>query len=552
MSEQHRIEAPGIVISDFLLRLLEQWRGMVAVGIIFSLLFSGAAFVSDLMEYKAAMNETAEEAEQKNTILYNNNVARTLTYYVNWQEQKDYYDSSLFMDSDRFQNDRLDLVYYVNAEGTDTDAAAVMDLYETLMVDPELEAKVGEAIGVSASGEIIGELYWFNALDSDNSGKMRNTSTFSITSIVPKDTDSAKLRAAFEDYIKSAKDRIAKVTGKYDIQLVSATDYKTTNLTRMDRKNQKHDQLIETKSSFAKTFSRLSDEEKILVEFIAVYGKPLEWAKSLRSKKDADNLEEILQQQIEEQIAKNGGNSEPTTEEAIKIAELKEAVGEESYLDYTMEQMQNDISQILFGIEPAPSFPLPSVKKIIAGLLLGMMLYAGILFCHMVFRRTLRDKDDLEEMAGIRSFGSIYSYPYKGKLQTFLHDRKIYELRTGGSGQALADLKKVCVHIARYAKLKGVSSISVMTMGKTSRWAEGILKKQKEILEKDYSITMNRVTFDNDDEFEEDSVPEFPENVLLVVLSDVTTVKSAKNMLTELMQSDVPVFGSELLEGLKQ
>ena len=564
MNDRNGIEEPGIIISHFFLRLLEQWKGILAVGLLIALLAVGLkAGVSLVTERKGGQEVqdleeilTDSDSDTTEDLRWQTRVSRALIDYVDWQNIKEYYDNSLLMDLETYKKDRLDLLYYVKSNDENTDINSIAHLYEQMLLDPELAEKMGEAYGVKKDVDLMTELYWFNSIEKEKENGNQKGIVFSITSIIPSGSDSSRIRDAMNDFIESRKDMISKTAGDFELTLVSATDYRVTNLTRTEKQASRFKDLLSRKSDFSQYYTKLPYKERFLTGLIILDGNPQTWAIRFRSRKDEETLVSDILAIFDKNLERIQNGVEESEEDRTKREELQAAVGEAD-LGLTSEENLIEVRKWIAEEEEEEEEETQGslevgkiVKRFVLMLIIGMLLYAGIYFICLVLRHRIKHESDLEDMAGIYSFGSVCTYPYRTPLQKFFHDPKVYFMRTGGGEDDISEAVRIARRIGRKAARLGKSSLLAITMGKESPWAYGIYKKQKEILEKEFGITYKRTVLDKDVKQELEVIDyESFDSVVLIAIDDVTKIDMAFKALKMLKEYDVSVLGSMFLAG---
>ena len=152
-------------------------------------------------------------------------------------------------------------------------------------------------------------------------------------------------------------------------------------------------------------------------------------------------------------------------------------------------------------------------------------------------------------LTGVRSYGGIYEYPYKSLPARFAHCKMVYNLRHKKAGRPEMDAKKTALAIAARAGHIKAEGVSLITLGKSGIWEERILSRQKKILSEERNLQVRRIRADQGvSSINEDDFRTMPPAVI-VLLSGITTPAMVSNLLIRLEEYDIPVVGTEFLEG---
>ena len=109
--------------------------------------------------------------------------------------------------------------------------------------------------------------------------------------------------------------------------------------------------------------------------------------------------------------------------------------------------------------------------------------------------------------------------------------------------------KKTALAIAARAGHIKAEGVSLITLGKSGIWEERILSRQKKILSEERNLEVRRIRADQGvSSINEDDFRTMPPAVI-VLLSGITTPAMVSNLLLRLEEYDIPVVGTEFLEG---
>lgn len=518
IDEKKIVEEREIDFFDLWWRLLEQWRGMLAVGLIFAILLPALKYHSDLNAYnnRLALEQAAQEAsaagveeaedatgkELSQMIAAENAdmiaatltefpAIKALTYYKAWKTVKNYYKNSYLMKIDASRESRIMLMYYVKSGSPETDCHMAANIYARLQYQDSFTEEIAKMFGDDIPAQSMKELLWTSILESVGGADNDKGVGFSLTIVLPHHVDPDDLAQKITEALQRRHDTTEKQMGKHELVYLNSTLTTITDTEHLRQQTDTYNQMISLDNNFQKAYAALEEDQRLLVDEIMISGQ----------------VESVLK---------------------------KASFGEE--LESMGFRRDGDIN------------PHLSRKFVVVGFVLGVMLYAGIYLLWLLLIRRIRDERDLERRTGLRSFGGIYEYPYKKGLQSFLHSRKIYRRRHRDAGRPFADAAKIAHMIKAKAEHLGSGAVSMITLGETSDWADGIMNRQSEMLKKNgleaRVIPAVNGAYSIDDEIFKSMAP-----VCIVLLSGETTPHMAAEMLARLREYDISVLGTEFLEG---
>lgn len=501
--QQYIMEEQGIDIRTFLWALLEQWRGMVVTGIIFALLLAGARHVVNVRAARYARSQVGMEEETAQSLYKGQqNVPRVLHYYQNWQNQKFYYENSGLMKVDPNREDRYVIRYYITSDSPgEADFDTIEGCYRNMMNDEKFPDSMAGLFDPDLPRELVRELFLINPLNSKSSDDAPGRG-FSVGVILPPREggyDYDLIRDTITAYVKEKSEDIRKVLGDFDLQVIIAgptvINYPKRGSTQISTFNS----LLSAEKKFQSEYSSLTASEKASVNKIVSDGNVREWL-----------LDHMVPQEVESKTpakAASGGTSTAAATSRLR-------------------------------------FP----KKFAAlGFLIGLFLFAALLFFRTIFSRKLRDEGEAGQVTGLRSFGGIYQYPYTSGWKRFLHSRKIYEMRHKDAARPGTETVRITRKIAARAQHAEASGVCMIVLGKPGGMVDGILKEQGNLLEKAGISSSAAYARDGIVSIDE-SVYSGMGTALLVTLSGTTTPDMVAEILARLKEYQVPVLGTEFLE----
>lgn len=514
IDEKKIIEEREIDIFDLWWRLLEQWRGIVAVGLIFAILLPTLKYGRDMKAYdkKLAMERAAqanieeaeaisgqelagmgdvENMENMSAILSGFPAVKTLTYYKAWDTVRGYYTNSTLMKINAARENKILMTFYVSPENSQTDCYMAANMYTLLQYSDDFATAVAKMLGEDISTQAVKELILGTLLVPNGGINAEKGVGFTISVIMPHEVDTDKLSKKIVKYMNSQHDKIEKQLGKHKLQYLNYSLSTVSEQTHLKQQYDIHNQMVNLDTNFQKAYVSLSEDQRILVDRIILSGE----------------IDDVLRK------ARRG---EDLKKMGFKLEEIKK--------------------------------PSPNARFAVVGFILGAIVYAAIYLLGLLLFRRIRDEREVAKRTGLRSFGGIYEYPYKKGLQSFLHSRKIYRLRHKGAGKPFADAARIARMITAKAEYFEYGAVSLITLGETSDWAEGIMNRQSGMLKKNgldvRVIPAADGAYSIDDEILNTMGP-----ACMVLLSGETTPHMAAELLARLREYNIPVLGTEFLEG---
>lgn len=523
MNAQPIMEEQELDILDAIGGLIEQWRGMLLVGLIAAVLLAGLKFGMDTLSYRAAMAE--QETEEEGTSyadMAETPVMKTLTYYQQWRMKKEYYDNSYLMNLDTTNEHRMYTRYYLKpAEGSTADLDSISSFYTRMIHDTAFLEKMAQALGVEPDERYVRELYSIAASNTEALGAGEKGILLQIMAVLPEKTsyDTEKMTQAMTEYMLAQVPALSKTMGKYEVEFVSSNILALNNQTRAEQQSEAYDAMLAAQSQYDKFYKALSDSDREIVDMVIETGKVDPLLFKIRS-----------------------GNYEINEEETGEVSaeEIETASEEEAGMPASI------VEALTVKSEKAPGL---SILFAILGLVAGAAVYAVVYLCRISFIPRIRTEKEIQNLTGIRSFGAVFEYPYRKGLARLFHSRKIYNFRHGVSGKPVQSAAKIAKDVAARAQNLGLSKLSFITLGEDTDWTDMILGKQTALLEKSGITAELHDAPEGIDSMEESDFGKLSP-VLIVLLSGVTTPRMVEELLIRLHEYNIPVLGTEFLEGV--
>ena len=515
MQYQHYLEDVVRDLIDLALGLLERWRCVVTVGLIFAILLPCAKYFTSVRSFNDTVTgvETALEGNIELGDDLEKPVIKALSFYSQYNAKEKYFTSSNITDIEGTKEERFTLLYYIHSEKGGTDAVSIAKIYGAMATDQDLQSGMAEVMGMNSDNEYVKELYYYTIQDNDSSGLGREGASFTFTVILPGKIDVEKLEKTVTDYLKAKQTTFSKQVGKYTVDLVTSFYSTVDNQTRIDSQIDYYKKLEAAESSFVKAYKTCSPQEKLLVNAIISRDMVDSGVRKIR-RGDVQGLIEELK----------------TREPVVQLD----------------EGMDNRITDLLSGGElSAPSFPVVFIP---IGFLGGMILFAAFYILLSITDRYVRNAADMKRMTSLRSFGEIYEYPYGKGIQRFAHDRNVYTFRHRDSGIPDREICRIMERLAAKAEHLHIPEVSFVVLGILAGRKEMILKQQISHLEEKKGIKVRYVAAGKGvNSIEEEQFNHMPP-VFIIFLSGITTSVMVQQLMTRLEEYDVSMIGTELLE----
>ncbi len=495
-----RFNEQELDLIDLFMRLLEQWKGILVVGIVFAILLSAVMSVR-----KSNVETAAEEAVTEDTATEDmyQQACTALSQYADYMLAKDAYDRSIFTKNDFSNCNIVTCIYQIHPDTEQVDTYALASIYSSITKDADFtdtmtkeankywddvdENSLYEILGVSATQD--------TKIDTPSGG------IITVTFRLPKDADLTKWQSCVTDAINAYHRKMGNLAGAHSIKPILSNSKAENNANLVKQQNEKYTALITAKAAYDKTFAALGKDDQATVE----------------------------------EIIKEGGNSY-NIEDYIgslnqKLQDIKDAKASEAKPAETVQPVEK------------PSSSGFSIKYFVLGLIVGAFLYACAYLAYFILIRLVRNEKDLSTVTNTRNFGGVYEYPYDGKLATFLHDKKVYAFRTRKG----KNISRICDDIISKLEFEGCNDITLVSVGKPENRAQALNDEQIKYLE-DHNITVR--TFNMESDFDEiaDSVYAKLDNVLIEMLGNKTKWKDLAGLYLKLKEYNIAIIGSQYLE----
>ena len=512
MNTQDLMEEQEIDLIDLIWRLLEQWRGMLALGLIFAMLVPGVKYIKDSREYSASqagMSSGAVISDSDTSVLvleqFDDDVNAAIVAYGRMQQSLDYSENSVLMQYDPEDYYICSLTYEITSDGTFSDTNLLLTRYLAFPESKLFYDALGEVLEVKDSAylkELIAVKKGENLAVWDPEQSVPVTFTILIT--LPDEVKSSDVEKAVTAALDTYGNSIKASACVHSVELIGAmSNAAEINWIRTNQIN-KYTETVNNRKAYVNAYNALKTE-------------------AARDKVDEIVSSDEYLSDIREMILDN---------ELLRmdsgIAESHAEAGAESAV----------------SLPQAPSF---SKKYALLGLCAGILIYACIYVAYMVLSRRMRRESELQDGAGIKNFGGVYEYPYKGLIGRFLHDKNIYAFRHRKSGASFEEsVKKVSDSLSSRVKFENLSEISAFRLGSSDAFGKKVMDETGKAIAEGVKInvvnTAKRVS-----ELKDEEILGLKSAVLYIPSG--TSMNEILNLVVRLREYDIPVLGTVFMEG---
>ena len=225
IDEKKIVEEREIDIFDIWWRLLEQWRGIVTIGLIFAILLPTLKYGRDMKVYnkKLAMERAAQadleageelsgeelagmtdaqDIENMSDVMSGFPALKTLTYYKAWDTIREYYTNSVVMKINASREKKIIMMFYVSPESEQTDCFMTANMYTYLLYSDDFATAVAKMLGEDISAQAMKEMILANLLVPNRGMTDEKGVGFTISVVMPHDVDTDKLSKKILKYMK--------------------------------------------------------------------------------------------------------------------------------------------------------------------------------------------------------------------------------------------------------------------------------------------------------------------------------------------------------------
>ena len=506
MNNNVKFEEQEIDLLDFVINMLEQWKGWLLAGLIFMLLLPCVKYAIDLRNYDSTpviqdvTSATVESSSSAEKIILSSNRDIALNFYVALLQLKESYDKSLVMDLDATHVRRLNLEYYINCP--DSERASLTSLYSNLSFDEGFVVKVAEAMDIEQEnfGAVAELIDVSSGLEANHNENNSGIVLFSI--ILPNDIDEETVEKAVSSYMSNLSNNVSAQMGEHDVILVSSGVITLYDWTVVDIQSSTVSDIYNCEKDFLDIYKSLTSAEKSEVDDVI-------------TKLDSGEL---------------GYQDIRTMYSVLSVSDI---VLDETVADNAVAPVEELV---------VPARVTFSKMYAILGFAVGILLYVGCAFAEYIMVKRFKNGEEAANILSLRSYGDIFEYPYHG-IRAFLHDKRIYAWRHKNS----SNVDNVSQAISAKAKFNSNNKLTCIVLGDAGKKGmttlEDIVKK---VSESGIEIELKKAP-EGLYSISEEEICKFSP-VLITVVSDKTRPIKAFELLTRLKEYNIPVFGLNFIE----
>ncbi len=486
MNNNHSPEETVIDLKDIFWKFLMQWKAILVVCLLMSLLVPCVMYFREKSAYDAARADkaAAEEASSKTSEerieaalapLSESDRKAVLTAaeqqdYLD--EQQTYINESILLNENP-ANQRTLTVYYLISSDSGADMKALIDAYDAVLRDDGFMGSLRDEI---APGKELGYIYElvnnkYIALEPDYTDA--GSALFPVKIVLPEDSDADAVTALVNATVKDLHSSLDSHVGKHSIRSYRTEDTHVYNHYAVERKTGLMNSVYSVSNALKNSKSALSQEQKVALDL-------------------------VLQERLgaEEQA---GGNAEPEIQ--------------------------------------APRF---SKKYALFGFILGAFLYAVIWCALIIHRKEVSSAASAQRYTGVRLLGELYNIRNRSGLSALFASKAVArwcyrdKLATDKQLRALTSaIEAVCAH-------RDTDRLTLLLSGVDSRFNDLI----KRIAEGS-SVSIDLVDTDKADESLMASAVH-----AAYVLSSRTKVEKLRSMMIVANGYEISPLGTIFLEEL--
>lgn len=537
MSENCFVEQE-IDIIELLWSILEQWRIVLIVGLASALLSVGISMLSDIRNSEAnnevlenqseiaVENEVSLEAPEIEELdpididLEYQTACTVLSQYVSYCIQKDSYSKTVLGNFD-FEDCRIvSIVYEFSLNENNKSLLVVTNLYSSITDNGDFNSKLAEVFSKDIDSNSIYDIVSIgvsaNANDADST-----KGTITVRTVLPNSIDvetwKTELNAAIQEYYSNVSNRVCQ----HSLRRIAVNVKETAGTSQISSQNTKQADIATAKNTYESTLKSLHEPTQNLIKnIIKENDNEYKYNAYINQLNDGwnDNIVALQEEWNEE-------NTEFQNQQ-LELIEESDIDNTEDVIETTAEKEQNHIC-----------------KNAVLGFIIGIFLYTCCYMGLYIFFRVVRNEDELSSITGTRNFGGIYEYPYKKKIEIFLHDERIYNYRHRKSRKVIEVSNDLLVKL-KYSK---VNNLTAVVTSKTDDKLEVLLSEQIVYL-KESGIDICTLNINDGQDSFSDATLANMKNAFLVLIGNKTKYSVLEPMYRKFKEYDVAVVGYEYIE----
>lgn len=528
--EKYRFDEIEINLMDVIWTVLEQWRGLLLAGLVFSLLFFGGTCIKEMTSptnvESTGKKETTVRPPEKSPINIEteySNICNALYNYSDYYTLKQAYEQHVRTKLDFSDSYKASYIYEYYADSPQT-LLLLNSAYSLLLNDNVFLKTIRDNIASDADINSIKSLLSVSV--SSNANLENGTiGVLVVSATLPGTIDSKAFKEVMSAAVIAYKEEIMKKTSTHSIHFIIDEYTEIGGIDQIRADNVRYKEFLTANNTYGKSLSSLSEPAQDFIKQIISNTENPNYFKSY-----IDCLDKKWEQYVSSLIEKQNVTDVEELAKLQSLAEAKVTTGniESSKSDEKIERIKQ------------PSFV---IKTLIIGFILGCFLYSFIFMIFFVMKRVVRNEDDLQSVTGIRNFGGIYKYPYTKKWQVLLHDIRIYERRHKNTVQPLKIIDDLIVKMS----YQDLEALTLITVGCVTPKVQSIIALQVEQLQ-NKGKNIKEVHVSARVAEEPDIVFQNMENAFIVLIGNLTKWASLESLLNKTEEYQILVLGSEYLE----
>ena len=397
--------------------IITQWKAVILASLIMAALVCGAKYVKEIQSYKSQMAEQREIAEQI-PLSADEKVTKALEQLPEdersavehiikeqeWiDEQRDYLQKSVLMNTDTSNQRALYMLFDINCESSDK-TATLKQAYKLCQYDQNLTKDLKKVIAPDADEYFIQELLSVECSDDITNNIEETGGPFAVRLILPEDADAS----AAEEKIKKEIEKYTsehQLIGQHTVSFVGAEVIYFYNRDAVSNKQSLINNINALETNIKNTQNALSDSQKEALTAITTIRK-----------------EAALIDDAAEQIA--------NTEESANTEEIK-----------------------------APEW---SIKYALLGFILGVLFYSFIYITMLIIRGRIGSAANAENNTGVRLIGEIYYDNEPVGIAKILHSKFIENRHYRGKADKNVQIEKSANAISALCEHSGIKNVTLL------------------------------------------------------------------------------------------
>ena len=395
-------------IKEAIWKLLSQWKALLLTAVIVALLMGAAAYIKDTRAYESAV-EAAKQAEAEQSVSADERLENALSSVTAEDrsvieqilrqkrlinEEKEYLDNSIWINTDPMNQRDLKLEYYITIND-EADMQALVDAYNACLLQEEYADKLKSVIDADAKTEYIYELYGGHSgaiADSDVSSTL-----YVVEIILPEDVDADEIISITDNEMKSLCGKLSSKITPHTIKLISTEENHIISNNVLDRRINIAYTINNLSGSITNATNALSQDQRFVLE------------KALKAMDSADAI--------------SGDLADDSSEAAASTAA---------------------------DVIPGPSW---SIKHTFIGFIVGAFLYVGAFVAFLILKGCINSAKSLQSFTRKRLVGEIYYDSEPSGFSKLMHSKLVnkYHYRRKSDpdtqiGKTMDSISALCEH----------------------------------------------------------------------------------------------------------